>query len=325
MESEIALPFSCSIPFTGIVIDFVSAYTIFFFGAFLAGLLLSRHELRLRGLDLKEAENVFSLAIIGTFIGAKFGYLFEVRHEVFIDGSMSVWQVLLSPAGLVFYGGLFFTLPLLYVYFRLRHRDPMLYADAFTPALALGYAIGRLGCMVSGDGCYGHHAGISIPFIATVFGTDSILPSAHVEVWNTPLMEASLSFIFFLLLKWDRLPFLYTSQKADTKIRAGKIMRESIPGKAFFLYLIWNGIVRFFVEFIRINEPLFSLINGPTLQTNNGRTLPLTYENSVQFGPGPAYFFENYFWHGPTPAQISAIFLVVFSMIVLIRKSRAKY
>ncbi len=300
MQAEIQLPVSCHLPYLGITNGFISTYTLFFFGAFFTGLYLARKELRQRKLDIKEAENVFSLSLVGTFIGAKLGFLFEMRREVFIEHTLTWQEVIFSAGGLVFYGGLFFSMILLIIYFTWKKKDILLYADAFVPALAVGYGIGRLGCMISGDGCYGHMAPFKAPPLSLVFGNNTLIPTASVVVWNTPFVESMASFLFFVLLLSNYIPY--------SKFRGGSL----------FAFLVWNGLVRFIVEFVRLNEAVIPILEPPMLHTEAG-TFLLNYSNAVRYGPGPAYFLENFYWYGITAGQLGAIIAMCIGLIGLMR------
>ena len=108
-------------------------------------------------------------------------------------------------------------------------------ADLVAPALALGYAVGRIGCQLAGDGDYGIPS--DVPWaMAYPNGT---VPTTD-EVHPTPVYE-----------------FLAMSAVAGVLWR----LRDSLPaGGLFALYLVLAGLERFLVEFVRRNEAvLFGL------------------------------------------------------------------
>jgi phosphatidylglycerol:prolipoprotein diacylglycerol transferase len=113
-------------------------------------------------------------------------------------------------------------------------------ADAVAPAIALGQAIGRIGCQVAGDGDWGRETtlpwGMAYPH--AVVGWDK---PPGVRVHPTPLYEAAAYFAIFLLL-W-------------------RARREPAPdGAVLALYLLLSGAARFLVEFVRVNpRVLFGL------------------------------------------------------------------
>src|SRR5436309_7524111 len=116
--------------------------------------------------------------------------------------------------------------------------------DLCAPAAALGYAVGRIGCLVSGDGDYGIPT--NVPWGMRFL--NGLVPSSEVcrnygqpfdcRVHPTPIYE----FLFGVLLFW----YLW---------RLGaKALRGPRPiGEVTAEYLLWSGVTRFAVEFIRIN------------------------------------------------------------------------
>ncbi|MBI2503499.1 MAG: prolipoprotein diacylglyceryl transferase [Candidatus Latescibacteria bacterium] len=111
-----------------------------------------------------------------------------------------------------------------------RNRTPLVpVLDASAPALAIGYAIGRIGCQLAGDGDYGVPTelpwGMAYP--------NGVVPTLE-KVHPTPVYETLGGLLLFGIL-W-KMP---------------RSMQR--PGLAFCLYLVWAGSARFLVEFIRLN------------------------------------------------------------------------
>jgi phosphatidylglycerol:prolipoprotein diacylglycerol transferase len=111
--------------------------------------------------------------------------------------------------------------------------------DLAAPAAALGYGIGRIGCFLSGDGCYGVATklpwGMSFP--------NGIEPTL-VRVHPTPLYELAAGLLIAGWLWW----------------RGGK---QRSVGAITGEYLLLSGIARFLVEFIRRNpKVLWGLSNA---------------------------------------------------------------
>src|SRR3954447_19281448 len=155
-------------------------------------------------------------ALIGGLIGAKLWYVAENGGKF------------LSGTGLVFYGGLIGGA--LAVCAWTYYKDPLdlTLVDAVSPSLAAAYAIGRIGCQLSGDGDYGKPW--NGPWaMAYPHGT---VPTT-VKVHPTPIYETLAMGLFAILLwRWrDRWR----------------------PGTLMAVYLIGAGLERFLVEFIRRN------------------------------------------------------------------------
>src|SRR6202008_2606695 len=127
-----------------------------------------------------------------------------------------------------------------------REKLPLLeFLDACSPAASFGYAIGRIGCFLSGDGDYGKPTslpwGMSFP--------NGVVPTAQ-RVHPTPLYE------FFI---WMAIAgFLWHL--------GSKALREpQTHGTIFVYYLVLTGVARFLVEIIRINpRSFFGMSNAQT-------------------------------------------------------------
>jgi phosphatidylglycerol:prolipoprotein diacylglycerol transferase len=307
----------------------ISTYSILLMIAFLVASYLAPRELRRRGLDPEAADWSLLLAVVGAIVGSKVFFIFEIWHKIWIvhdgfwetfyyvffhysgmkerfpgtPGIEGLWENLLQGGGLVFYGGFLVSFASIYLYLRWRRYSIWRYGDAFMPSLALGYAIGRLGCMVSGDGCYGYGASVSIPLFTMVYGPADgqcgdphawwlpYMCSAGVRVWNTPLMESVLSTgLFAFLMLWVR----------HQRFR---------PGMMVAIFLIFNGLARFAVEFLRINDAVIPLFDHPTFE-QDGVLVDLVHHNDRYLQHPPDYYFRNWHWYGFTQSQIMGLVLV---------------
>jgi phosphatidylglycerol:prolipoprotein diacylglycerol transferase len=183
---------------------------------------------------------IIGIAGLAGLVGARLYHVLESPRELIADPS-----VLISRFGFAWFGGLlggFVALAIL----AGRFRIPLLeFLDLCSPAAAVGYAIGRIGCLLSGDGDYGVPTklpwGMSFP--------NGVVPTLD-RVHPTPLYE------FFIWLAIAA--FLW---------RLGKRALTSTQpkGEVFCGYLILTGVARFLIEFIRINPPVFhGLSNAQT-------------------------------------------------------------
>ena len=120
----------------------ISPFGVMLVLAFLGGFLQLRWGMRQLGIgDEEDASALIFAAGVGGIVGAKVYYAI-LNHD---------WRLLFDRSGLVWYGG--FILGAAAVVFTIRRRRLPLWplADALAPALALGYAIGRIGCFLVGD------------------------------------------------------------------------------------------------------------------------------------------------------------------------------
>ncbi len=166
-------------------------------------------------------------AAVGGIVGAKLWFAVE-------EGELDFGQ-LLSGTGLVWYGGLLGGAAGVALYARFRGMLDLGLLDMTAPALALGYAIGRIGCQLSGDGDYGEEWdgpwAMGYP--------DGTVPTAPgVEVHPTPIYE-TLAMGLLAWLLWH-------------------LRDRFATGMLFALYLMLAGLERFLVEFVRRNEAVFA-------------------------------------------------------------------
>ena len=202
---------------------------------------------------------IIGIAGLAGLVGARLYHVLESPHELIADPS-----VLISRFGFAWFGGFlggFVALAILAGYFRI----PLLeFLDMCSPAAAVGYAIGRIGCLLSGDGDYGIPTtlpwGMSFP--------NGVVPTVE-RVHPTPLYE------FFIWLAIAALLW-----------RMGKraLSGTGSGGEVFCGYLVLTGVARFLIEFIRINpRSFFGMSNAQTaslLSILVGAILLLRIKNS---------------------------------------------
>jgi phosphatidylglycerol:prolipoprotein diacylglycerol transferase len=135
-------------------------------------------------------------------------------------------------AGGDFFGGLILALIVAAIYMRRKRLPPLRTADAFAPALAIGHAIGRVGCFAAGC-CYGVRT--NVPWAVIFRNPDSNGAPLNVPIHPTQLYEALAEAAIFGILWW-------------------RIRRPHAPGTIISLYLALYGTTRFLVEFVRFHE-----------------------------------------------------------------------
>ncbi|MBM3412685.1 MAG: prolipoprotein diacylglyceryl transferase [Bacteroidetes bacterium] len=193
------------------------------------------------------------LALVFGLAGAK---LFDI-FENWSDFLKRPGDYLFSPAGLTMYGGLICATIAIAIYAK-RHSIRFLdLSDAVAPGLMLAYGIGRMGCQLSGDGDWGIVSDLaSKPFFLPDWAWSQTYPHNVIEagipisgcvgpycnelpsgVFPTPLYESIASILLSLVLFYSK-----------------KYLKSS--GLIFSLYLIFNGIERFLIEKIRVNNQL---------------------------------------------------------------------
>ncbi len=199
-------------------------------------------------------QHVGNMTLIAAFAGLTGAKIFHnlENWNTFIADPMGA---LLSFDGLTMYGGLILASISLIIYGR-KYKIPTLHLiDSSAPSIMIGYAVGRIGCHMSGDGDWGIPSLNPKPFswlpdwmwsfdyphnvvndgvpIINCTGEkfcNHLVPS----VYPTPFYETIMCLFLFLIL-WN----------IRKKIKT--------PGVLFSIYLIFNGIERFFIEKIRVN------------------------------------------------------------------------
>ena len=193
--------------------------------AFLAAGALVAKRLKELGKPVDWAYEIGFAALIGGIVGSRLYFLLENYDSV----SEDLLGNLFSGSGLVWYGGLIGGAlgVLLWAWYRDYLRLTLL--DLTAPALALGYAIGRCGCQLSGDGDYGK-AWDGPWAMSYPNGTEPIDETVH----PTPIYE-TLAMGFGAWMLWQ--------------------LRDRFrDGVLFAIYLIYAGAERFLVEFVRRND-----------------------------------------------------------------------
>lgn len=168
--------------------------------------------------------------IIGTMLGGILGAKIYSVIEGFREEGISSLRGFFSGAGLVWYGGFMGALIVVFAITKFKKAPFLKTLDIMAPLVILGYAFGRMGCFLSGDGDYGPPTdlpwGMAFP--------NGIVPTNE-RVHPTPLYEIILSLMIFAYL-W--------------KVRTKYTQR----GRMLGLFLILAGIERFVTEFWRLTE-----------------------------------------------------------------------
>jgi phosphatidylglycerol:prolipoprotein diacylglycerol transferase len=182
---------------------------------------------------------IIGIAGIAGLAGARLYHVLESPSEFFADP----WPLLFSRFGFAWFGGFLGGFVAL-IFLARRSKIPVLeFLDICSPAACVGYAVGRIGCLLSGDGDYGRPT--SLPWAMSF--PNGVVPTTD-RVHPTPLYE------FFIWLAIAA--FLW---HMGTKALRG----PKAQGEIFGNYLLLTGVARFLIEFIRINpRSFFGLTNA---------------------------------------------------------------
>jgi phosphatidylglycerol:prolipoprotein diacylglycerol transferase len=221
------------IPFLHLGPLLVPTFGLMIAAAMVAAYYVLRADMARRGLAAKDtstAEMFVAVPALCGIVGAKLYHALETPRELLADPLGQLF----SRYGLAWFGGLIAGFAA-FVWLARRFKYSLLEVfDAGSAAAALGYGVGRIGCLLSGDGDYGVPTslpwGMSFP--------NGLVPTTE-RVHPTPIYEL----IAACLIAW----ILW-------RMGANKALR---PGVVFAAYLILTGVSRFLVEFIRINPRSF--------------------------------------------------------------------
>jgi phosphatidylglycerol---prolipoprotein diacylglyceryl transferase len=218
----------------------IKTFGVMFALGFLASGAVLARRLKEMGKPSDWAYEIVFAALAGGLIGAR-GYFVvqnysQVKHN--LVGSI------FSGSGLVWYGGLIGGALAVIAWARWRGMLNRSLLDTCGIVLALGYAIGRIGCQVSGDGDYGIRS--SLPW-AMGYPHGTVPTPPGVTVQPTPIYET----VVMALLAWA----------------LWRLRDRFRPGVLFALYLVLGGLERLLVEFIRRNSEVFAGLTGPQLES----------------------------------------------------------
>jgi len=197
---------------------------------------------RLRELEkpVDWAYEITFAALLGGVVGARLYYLIEKYDTVKHDLLGSIF----SGSGLVWYGGAIGGAIGVIAWMRWRHMLNLVTVDMCATVLALGYGIGRIGCQVSGDGDYGIAS--KLPW-AMGYPHGTLPTPPGVTVQPTPIYE-TLAMCLLAYLLW----------RLRDRVR---------PGAILALYMLFSGLERLLVEFIRRNKEILAGLTAPQLES----------------------------------------------------------
>jgi phosphatidylglycerol---prolipoprotein diacylglyceryl transferase len=212
---------------------------VFALGFVAAGLILVR-RLRELGKPVDWAYEMAFAALVGGLVGSRLYYIIEnydqVKHDLVGN--------LFSGSGLVWYGGAIGGAIGVLAWAKWRGMLSLALLDLCCVPLAMGYAIGRIGCQVSGDGDYGKVS--HLPW-AMGYPHGTVPTPPGIKVQPTPIYET----VAMGLVAWG----LWR-------------MRDRFrPGVLFALYLVLSGAERLLVEFVRRNHRVVAGLTAPQLES----------------------------------------------------------
>jgi phosphatidylglycerol:prolipoprotein diacylglycerol transferase len=213
---------------------FIPTYGLLVALAFLVALWMTQKLARKAGLDSERVLNLGIYCALAGMLGGKLG-MFLFDWKIYRDDPSLIFSRETLQAMGVFQAGLALAVVVAIFYMRAKKLPALPTSDVFAPGIALGHAIGRIGCFAAGC-CWGKEC--SFPWAVTFRN-----PDAHqltgvpldVALHPTQLYESFAEAIIFWILY-------------------RRFHQPHRPGAIIGLYLILYSSVRFGVEFVRNHE-----------------------------------------------------------------------
>jgi phosphatidylglycerol:prolipoprotein diacylglycerol transferase len=205
----------------------IGAFKVFSYGAalaiaFLLAATLARRRATLEGMDGDKMLDLSIVLITSGIAGARLLFVL-LNIDVYLARPADIFK--LWEGGLVWYGGLIVAAVATTIYMKANRMPVLKTCDIMVPYIALGQAIGRIGCFLNGC-CYGKPTDLPI-------GVS--FPGVEGRVIPTQLIEAVAMFAVFLVLR----------------------RRKPSGGRTLVLYLLLYSGFRFLNEFLRGDNPVF--------------------------------------------------------------------
>ena len=212
----------------------LSTYGLMMMTAFIAGIWLAVRRGRARGVPAEFIQDISTVILLSSLLGARGLYI--LTH---LDEFRGDWWSTVNPmqadgtigiAGLVLVGGVLAAIPAAIWYTRKRGQNVLEVIDLLSPSLALGMALGRVGCLLNGC-CYGKSC--ELPWAITYPESSHLHMLGAIHPTQAYLMLGDLGLMALLL--W-------------------LARRRRFPGQIFASFLMAYAPLRFTVEFLRDYE-----------------------------------------------------------------------
>jgi len=210
--------------------------------AFTAGLYVSARAAVREHLDKAQIYDLGLYIALSSLLGAKL-LMFVTEFDYYSHNPGEIFSLSALRSGGVYYGGFISALVVAIVYTRTKRLPAWKVTDVFSPGIALGQSIGRLGCFAAGC-CYGKptHSFLGVVF-TNPYSSQTVGVPLMIPLHPTQLYEAVANFLIFIIL-WL------------------KLKKKSFDGQVFIWYLSLYSVIRFTIEFFRGDPDRGFLFDG---------------------------------------------------------------
>jgi len=192
---------------------------------FIIGLMVAIRTGKGHGINSQQIMDMSFLLIISGIIGSRIAYIL-MNFSYYLANPVDIFK--LWQGGLVFSGGLLVAIVVIFFYIKHHNFNMLQMGDIFAPSIAIGQAIGRIGCLMAGC-CYGRET--SVPW-SVIFTNPKSLAPLNIPLHPTQLYDSLGNFIIFLII---------------VILSA----RKKFNGQVFLWFLILHSTARLFVERFR--------------------------------------------------------------------------
>jgi phosphatidylglycerol:prolipoprotein diacylglycerol transferase len=204
----------------------IHTYGVLVAAGFLLGLGLAVKQARKEGIPSEKIVDLGFYVLLSALIGSRLLFVL-INASHYMKNPLEIFKI--WEGGLVFYGGVLLAVPTVLWYVKKNALGLWSTSDLFAPSIAIGHAIGRIGCFFAGC-CYGKPAE-GLPW-AVIFTDPKSLALIGIPLHPTQLYESLGEFVnFFILIILRR--------------------HKSFNGQLFMTYILLYSVLRFIVEFYR--------------------------------------------------------------------------
>ncbi|MBQ0106112.1 MAG: prolipoprotein diacylglyceryl transferase, partial [Armatimonadetes bacterium] len=197
----------------------VHAYGFFLAVGFVFGLLRVYYIAPKYNLDKDKVVDLCVYILLAGIVGSRLLYVLANLDKYTLKEAFAIWN-----GGLSFHGGIIVGIAVGIIYAKVRKLNFWTVLDILSPSVCIGYGFTRIGCFLNGC-CFGIES--SMPWAVKMSTPEGVCLCEPVQLY-----ACAVSFLmFFILTKFE--------------------FKQKKPGYVFVWYLIFYGIYRFFIEFLR--------------------------------------------------------------------------
>lgn len=200
-------------------------YGLFVALGFMTAMGVSQKNATPHGISHETIANIFFVILISALLGARLLYV-GINFDVYKHNLLDIFKI--WNGGLVFFGGFLSAVVVTIIYLKINSLDVWKTADIISPGIALGHAVGRIGCFFAGC-CYGKECDLPI---AIKFTNPESLAPLGVYLHPTQIYSVFSNLILFFILLWIQ-------------------KRKKFNGMVFLSYIMLYSLFRSIVEFFR--------------------------------------------------------------------------